>query len=425
MDRSPFQKAAPRIRDHGYSILPIRPGQKFPILKEWSKYCSESADQATLDMWMAWPGCNVGICLGQASGLTALDFDDDVDGLHEKIEKLVGESPVKKAGKRGFTAFYRFGNERSGSYRVEGVTVIDVLANGRQTVIPPSLHPEGMKYRWLTPRTLENTSVIDLPEIDPAALAKVMKLFRSGPPVTTPAYRSEPFDFNDERDVVEALRYIPPDVSYTEWRDIGMAIKDGCGSAGFAIWDEWSSRGQKYKGSQTTRKMWDSFRGQGIHLGTLFHHAFAHGYVRPQEPIEQPPYAPGGNLEHGTPCGAQKKTGSAESGIIGIIRDTGEIQGVPDAIFYGKIDEKVIEQVLDAPGLPGLIASFINQTAIYKLPVLSLGAALAFSGMLMANKIDSPSGLRSNIYALGVAESRLWQGLAPPSLQIPDAARWS
>lgn len=402
MEPSPFQLAARRLRDNGYSVVPLRPGMKFPILKEWSKYCVEPADEDTFRLWMGWPECNVGLCLGLASGVMALDFDDDVDDLHARIVKLVGDSPVKKAGKRGYTAFYRFGNERSVSERIEGVTVLDVLANGRQTVLPPSLHPEGMRYRWLTDRTLENTPAGDLPAIDPAAMAKVLKLFPGNTAVTKPAYRSEPFDFSDERDVAEALRFIPPDVPYPEWRDIGMAIKDGCGGRGFAIWDEWSSRGEKYRGSAATRKTWDSFRGQGIHLGTLFHHAFSHGYVRPPEESGPTPYAPGGNLERGEP---QKKTAAGEIGKIGIIAEVVDPQEIPDAIFYGKIDGKIVDEVFDAPGLPGLIASFINQTAIYKLPVLSLGAALAFSGMVMANKVESPTGLRSNIYALGVAES--------------------
>jgi hypothetical protein len=391
---SPFQSSASRLRSNGYSVIPLRANQKFPIIREWSQYCSESAADDTFDLWLGWPDCNIGLCLGQASGLTALDFDDDVDGLHEQIIRIVGDSPVKKAGKRGYTAFYRFGNERSASYRIGGVTVLDVLAGGRQTVLPPSIHPDGMAYRWLTPKTLENTLVSDLPVLRAEDMAKAMKLFRTEAPVTKPAYRTEPFDFGDDREISEALRYIPPDVSYPVWRDIGMAIKDKCGEKGFQVWDAWSSRGSKYAGPVKTRKIWDSFRGHGVHIGTLFHHAFQHGYVSPPPPAEMV-FGRGGNLEQGDLT--QKKTGPTAS--------VPEDAGAPDDIFYNKLPREVIDAALDAPGLPGQIASFINQTAIYKQPVLSLGAGLALAGTLMANKVESPTGLRTNIYGLGIAES--------------------
>ena len=150
MTDSPFQLAAPALRANGYSVLPIIARSKRIVLQEWSRYCEEGADQATFDQWMTLPGCNIGVCLGSASGITALDYDDDINGLHAKILRIVGDSPVKKFGAKGYTAFYRHSNERSAQYRVGGVNVLDVLSTGRQTVLPPSIHPEGATYRWVT-----------------------------------------------------------------------------------------------------------------------------------------------------------------------------------------------------------------------------------------------------------------------------------
>ena len=148
--------------------------------------------------------------------------------------------------------------------------MLDVLSDGRYAVVPPSAHPEGMAYRWLTGRTLEDTRPDDLPVLATGASKRVDALFgRSRPPQV----RREALETRHAGRLADAISWIPPDVSYPAWRDVGMAIKDECGEAGFALWDGWSARGEKYRGTEDTRRVWDSFRGEGVTLGTLFHHA--------------------------------------------------------------------------------------------------------------------------------------------------------
>ncbi|MBP3955414.1 PriCT-2 domain-containing protein [Gemmata sp. G18] len=252
-------------------MLPLRPREKSPAIRGWQRFCTETAGPHLLRQWMRVPDANIGVCLGPASGVTALDFDEDADGLHGRIVELVGDSPVKKAGRRGYTAFYRFGGERSRHYSSGKVSVLDVLATGRQTVVPASVHPEGANYRWLTERTLENTPAGELPELRPEAMAEVARLLRPAKALFTPrvSHRGR---------MADALRCISPDVPYPVWRDVGMALKDELGEAGFPLWVEWSAGGEKYPGSEQARRVWDSFRGEGIHAATLFYHAVRHGY---------------------------------------------------------------------------------------------------------------------------------------------------
>lgn len=264
---SPFARSASRLRANGYSVIPLAAGEKRPVVRGWQHFCEEPAGEHLLRQWARLPSANVGVCLGSASGLVALDFDEDVDGLHERIEEIVGESPVRKAGSRGYTGFYRYGGERSRHYGVGGSSVLDVLSAGRHTVVPGSVHPSGVPYRWLTDRTLENTRAEELPALRPEAMAEVGRMLRPARAVFTPREGTPPGG------IVEALRHISPDVPYPVWRDVGMAIKDELGEAGYAAWDEWSSGGEKYPGPAQTRRVWDSFRGEGIRLGTLFFHA--------------------------------------------------------------------------------------------------------------------------------------------------------
>jgi len=69
------------------------------------------------------------------------------------------------------------------------------------------------------------------------------------------------------------------------------------------------------------------------------------------------------------------------------------------------INNKFPEALLNAPGLPGQIASYINSTAIKRQPVLALGAAICAAGTIFAHRIRSDSNLRTNFLVLSIAES--------------------
>ena len=406
MAPSPFQLVSGALRTNGYSVVPLhyrsdsetpkeRGRRKSPALNDWDDYCERHADEKTYLKWMGQPNQGIGVCLGNASKLLALDFDDDINGLHDAIKSIVPDSPVKKVGKKGLTAFYQYSGEKTQSLKISkpggSVTVLDILAGGRHTVLPPSPHPEGMAYRWLTERTLENTYSNELPAIDPAIMARVVKLFPSGNRVNH-YHAPQPLHFDTTTEITEAISHIPPDVGYSDWIAIGMALQDRLGMEGYTIWDTWSASGTKYEGQRETYYKWCSFKSGGVTIATLFDMATKHGFVNKgyQQSYPSPVILSGGNMEN------------PGYTIPDVIPDKTHI---PDSMFYPRFDQTIVDAVLDAPGLPGMVCRYINETALYPLPVLSLGAALAFSGAVMANKVESPTGLRSNIYALGVAES--------------------
>ena len=62
----------------------------------------------------------------------------------------------------------------------------------------------------------------------------------------------------------------------------------------------------KYKGPQETRKKWANFKGQGVHIETLFWNAMERGYRPPPLLIPaESVVAPGGNLS--SPISLKKK----------------------------------------------------------------------------------------------------------------------
>ena len=72
------------------------------------------------------------------------------------------------------------------------------------------------------------------------------------------------------------LNAISPDCGYDEWIKVGMALKHE--GADCAVWDDWSSRGSKYKAGECAKK-WRSFKRSEVTGGTLYHIALQHGYV--------------------------------------------------------------------------------------------------------------------------------------------------
>jgi hypothetical protein len=110
------------------------------------------------------PGAGIGVrCDG---GLVAIDYDDDDAAL--RASETLGDSPVNKAGRRGWTSFFRSSTPVPSEDFVDanGVLALQVLSVGRQTVLPPSVHPDsGQPYQWTNGKSLYDTPLDALPEL--------------------------------------------------------------------------------------------------------------------------------------------------------------------------------------------------------------------------------------------------------------------
>ena len=122
------------------------------------------------------PGANVGVRCGDG-GLIAFDFDDDETAL--AISEVFPESPVNKVGQRAWTSFYRADSDTPSEdfYDTNGKKVLQILSSGRQTVIPPSIHPDTKQpYRWRNGHSLYDTALHDLPSLPRDYRERILKL---------------------------------------------------------------------------------------------------------------------------------------------------------------------------------------------------------------------------------------------------------
>ncbi|MDE2174897.1 MAG: AAA family ATPase [Betaproteobacteria bacterium] len=79
---------------------------------------------------------------------------------------------------------------------------------------------------------------------------------------------------------------INPSLPRDDWLRAGMAAK----AAGLALEDftDWSANGGNYAGPKDCASVWQSFKGDGIGPGTLFHLAFSHGWKDTARKKRQP-----------------------------------------------------------------------------------------------------------------------------------------
>ena len=203
----------------------------------------------------------IGFALMPDWGITALDFDKCVapDGsLPHEIVEIIGDtySEYSPSGE-GVRAFVRgnLGNNKSyaenGRYGFETFNTNGfVTITGRHT---PYCEVMG------TENTIADASahVVDLAS---RRFARTAASSMAHDPADFMAGYAPKIGLTVERmrELVEAL---DPDMRRDPWRNVGFALHHECDGDenGFEIWDDWSSGGTEYPGTEALRGQWESF----------------------------------------------------------------------------------------------------------------------------------------------------------------------
>jgi hypothetical protein len=161
-----------RYLERGFSVIPVYLKGKNPAIAAWQEFCERlpTPDQAAL-----WDrgNYNIGLACGPASGVVALDIDSD----DKSILNACPQSPVVRRGAKGEVRFFKWRPDITS----QSIPQIDILSAGRQVVLPPSIHPSGTQYTWISPDTLETIDKDDLPDLDLSFLAHVSKRVHIAP----------------------------------------------------------------------------------------------------------------------------------------------------------------------------------------------------------------------------------------------------
>lgn len=227
----------------------------------------------------------VGLVLGPPSGVIAVDFDGrgSVAMFAEVFGRPWSDLPATVSWSSGRP------NRRQLAFRVpldlwddlrgrryweaaDGRIVLELRGAGHQSVIAGE-HPDTAGYHWLN--SPADITVADAPEwlLEP--------LYRAPDEPISADYR--PPTAADSERAQALLKHIKPREAYDPWLRVGMALRsvdDGLLSA----WVEWSRACSNFDEAECLAK-WQSFKGSGVTLGTLYHLARQDGWSAKRDPI--------------------------------------------------------------------------------------------------------------------------------------------
>jgi hypothetical protein len=151
-----------RYIDLGFVIHPCCPAEhycqspgKIPYDPYHGRHMSgwQTHGQFSLEQWQEWidldSSINIGFLCGAPSDLLCLDIDED-EGMKvlEKFDIPWRDTWQYRTG-RGLRVLFRHrGPGPTGLLTADNHSV-EVLGDGRQSILPPSVHPNGSSYEWV------------------------------------------------------------------------------------------------------------------------------------------------------------------------------------------------------------------------------------------------------------------------------------
>ena len=161
-------QAALAYQARGWSVLPLWPGSKRPLVAWRELQAARPTAEAVRGWWRRWPDANVGIVTGAVSGLAVLDVDPDHGGTQSLATREARHGPlpatVEAVSGGGGRHFYFRSPGRPVASRAALAAGIDLRGDGGVIVAPPSRHPSGRIYAWRAGRSPEETGLAPLPD---------------------------------------------------------------------------------------------------------------------------------------------------------------------------------------------------------------------------------------------------------------------
>ena len=373
-------------RQRGWYCVPLRPRSKSPVNNDWPKLRIEAGEAKSHFSAKD----NVGIILGGPSGWL-VDVDLDCPEAIELAEQYLPATPAvtgRPSALRSHHWYIAFGavTEKHTAPN-DGSMIVELRSTGAQTVVGPSVHPDGESYDVLSAQPATVPALMLAACVKALADAVVAKRGVSFQPVI-PAPRqivSLPRDDIDSR-AIAYLNAMPPALS---------------GSGGH---------------NQTFAAATALVHGFGLEQGPAL--AFLTEYFNPrctppwtekelQHKIEQ-----AATKQHNRPFGWLRDEVAAAPGdevdLSGFM-----IKAKPRAVA---IVPEPIKPTLEDPGVlpdrllrcPGFISEVMDhclETAPYPNPVMAFCGALSLQAVLAGRRVCDPGDNRTNLYLLGLAHS--------------------
>ena len=370
-------------RQRGWYCVPLRPQSKSPARRDWTNLRLEPN---------AFPDRgNIGIILGEPSGWL-IDVDLDCAEAIELADSYLPPTPAitgRASAPRSHRWYIATGavTEKHTDPR-DGSMIAELRSTGTQTVVGPSIHPDGEPYDVLD----SEPAVVPAPMLAACvkALSDAVIVKRGGPviqpqPIATP--RSTPAGDIETR-AIAYLNSMPPAISgssgHSQTFAAATALVHGFGiepDRALAILQteynprcnpHWSDRELQHKINQAATKP----------------HNRPFGWLRDEQPNE-----------------TQLDTVDLSAFTVKVDADDDDDEPDPE-LKPAVVDPGVLpESLLRIPGFVSEVMDHCLDTAPYPNPVMAFCGALALQATLAGRRVRDPGDNRTNLYLLGLAHS--------------------
>jgi len=148
---------AERYRSIGWSIFPIQPLSKRPLIS-WKEFQDRLPDREEVIEWYTrWPDAGIAVALGPVSGIVVVDVDSVA--AEQVLIDLLGDRPQTRKAYSGSLQpgkvhyYFRDPEFETAARYTPLHPQLELRGYGGCVVLPPSLHPSGNRYRWENHRT--------------------------------------------------------------------------------------------------------------------------------------------------------------------------------------------------------------------------------------------------------------------------------
>lgn len=180
---SQFLEAALEYAKLGLPVVCLHQQSKRPRFLDWQQKATSDAETLTTTWQTIDLDSNVGIAMGRGqTKIIDLECDSD-DAAREYAELFDGHPPVVPTfnGRRGQHHIFKWreGLPNVGFFHAGHVEVrLGNSDRGAQSVFPPSIHPEGGLYEWVSGLSIHDIPPGDLPD---EVVAKLVALCKTQP----------------------------------------------------------------------------------------------------------------------------------------------------------------------------------------------------------------------------------------------------
>ncbi len=362
-------------------INPCTSPGKHPAISK-GRNASSKSEAVLQNLWASRDYLNVAIATGEESGIFVIDIDGLIgEESFSTLEKEYSKLPktLTSITGRGRHLLFKYPNKKVFNRTSALGPNLDIRGSGGYIISPPSTHISGIQYEWED----ENSPISEAPQWLLDLVCSNAKA-----PVVNESVLT--FDSKTEwsmHDVQSMMEFLDPNMGYTDWINIGMALNEGGYS--FDIWDSWSKRSSKYDGS--TIAHWRSFKpGGGITMGTLVDAAMIRGWK------------PAAYITHEK---IDWDTHPAKDWLIEIGVYTPYPDKTLEDIKDQRDDDFPIDIYNDFTGIIGETIRWICDTAIKPQPVLAMLNTITALGAIFGRRYASPINTRTNLFSVGISHT--------------------